>query len=81
MAETLFSIDVNKRLIWDYTWKKDEYQSPSFFKWYLSRVLNNRTYTDIKQIPLSIIRKYFNELNLSRKVEDFWKWYLKTIGE
>ncbi|MFH1859902.1 MAG: hypothetical protein ABH870_02645 [bacterium] len=76
MAKTLFSINVNKRLIWDYPWKEDEYQSSNFFNWYLSRVLNNGTYIDIRQIPLSIIREYLDKLNLSRKVEDFWKRYL-----
>lgn len=81
MAKTLFSINVNKRLIWDYPWKEDEYQSPNFFKWYLSRVLNNGTYNDVRQIPLSVIREYLSELNLSRKVEDFWKWYLEITGE
>ena len=55
MANTLFNIPVNKKLIWDYDFDEEEFQSERFFRWYLARVLDNGTSKDVAQIPFNII--------------------------
>jgi hypothetical protein len=76
MATTKYNIHINKELIWDYHFDEDEYNSDYFFKWYLTRILNNGTIKDIKNIPIEAIKKNFTELTLSSNVHKFWEWYL-----
>ena len=76
--QTLHGIEVNLKLVWDNEIKPEEIQTEEFFVWYLSRVLNNGNWEDIRRIPREVIRSYLGRLNLSRQVEQFWNWYLNT---
>jgi uncharacterized protein (UPF0248 family) len=75
MSETFYGIKVNKNLIWDYSFKEEDYKTEDFFFWYISRVLNNGNSKDVKTIPLDIIKDNLSKLNLSQKVKYFWYWY------
>lgn len=75
--KTIDNISVNKGLIWDYEFSEEEKKTPFFADWYLSRVLNNGNYSDIKEIPIELIKKKLNKLQLSRQIKKFWEWYFK----
>lgn len=79
MVTTKYNIPINKELIWDYHFEENEYKSDYFFKWYLTRILNNGTIKDIKTIPFTVIKENFTQLNLSSNIHKFWKWYLKLL--
>jgi len=79
VATTLFNIPVNEKLIWDYRFESQDFQTERFFKWYLARVLDHGTSRDIAQIPFEIIAKYLNSLRISRDVRAFWEWYFQTL--
>jgi len=72
-------IRFNKKLLWDYDIKEEDLAKEDVLIFYLSRMLNNGTIEDVSSIPLEFIEKYFDRLNLSRKVRKFWKWYLESI--
>jgi hypothetical protein len=55
MSATLYNIPVNEKLIWDYKFESQDYQTERFYKWYLARVLDNGTARDVTQIPFKII--------------------------
>lgn len=69
---------INKDLIWDYDIKESDLKNEDVLILYISRVLNNGTYYDVKNIPHSLILKYIDKLYLSKKVKNFWQWYLKS---
>ena len=79
MPNTLFNIPVNEKLIWDYHFEKEEFQTERFFKWYLARVLDNGTSKDVAQIPFKIILTYLSSLRISRDVKTFWEWYFQHL--
>lgn len=66
----------NKTLLWDYQITEEDLKNEETYIFYLSRVLNNGNYRDIKEVPLETIKKYLDRLHLSSKVRKFWEWYL-----
>ena len=81
VATTLFNIPVNEKLIWDYRFESQDFQTESFFKWYLARVLDHGTARDVAQIPYEIIAKYIGRIRISRDVRVFWEWYFHQFPE
>lgn len=79
MTRSLYDIPINERLIWDYQFEPDDFQTERFFKWYLARVLDHGTSRDIAQIPFEIIARYLSSLRISRDVRAFWEWYFQTL--
>lgn len=77
MKDTLYRIKINEGLLWDYEFSEEQYKTKEFFTWYLSRVLNNGNSNDLKTIPLNIIKKNLQNLNLSKKIRDFWEWFFQ----
>ena len=77
MKNTLYGIKVNEGLLWDYKFKEEDYKTKDFFVWYVSRVLNNGNSNDLKTIPLNIIKQNLQDLNLSKKMRDFWDWFFQ----
>ena len=75
MEQTLYEININKGLIWDYHFREEQYKTEKFFLWYLSRLLNNGNSKDIQSVPLNIIKENLIKLKLSNKVRHFWTWY------
>lgn len=74
--KTLYNIEVNKGLLWDYDFAPEKLQEESFFIWYLGRLLERGTAAEVKRIPLEIIAQYLERLRLSSRIRRFWKWYL-----
>ncbi len=66
----------NKTLLWDYQITEEDLKNEEIYIFYLSRVLNNGNYQDIKELPLETIKKYLGRLHLTSKVRKFWEWYL-----
>ena len=80
MKKTLYDIPVNEDLIWDYEWKKEEYKTEKFFKWYLARVLTYGTAKDLRHIDFKIIKKYLDDLiGVPKRIKEFWRWYLEKV--
>ncbi len=75
MITTLYNIPVNQKLIWDYQFEAHDFQTESFFTWYLARILDYGTARDVAQIPFKVIVKYLSSLRISRDVRAFWDWY------
>jgi hypothetical protein len=71
------AIKFNKRLFWDYDISNQDLEKEDVLIFYISRILNNGTIKDVKEIPIELIEKYIDRLNLSTKVRKFWEWYLK----
>lgn len=70
-------VKFNPKLFWDYEVTENILESEAGLIFYLSRVLNNGNFNDVKEIPLDLIKKYLDKLNLSRRVRKFWEWYLR----
>jgi len=81
METTLYNIAINEKLIWDYRFESQDFQTESFFKWYLARVMDYGTARDIAQVPFKIIVKYLSSLRISRDVRAFWEWYFQHLFE
>ena len=79
MIKTLHNVQVNPKLIWDYSFSDDELKSEAFFKWYLARVLNQGNSQDLRGIHFSVIEKYLPSLNLSSSTRRFWENYFGRI--
>lgn len=77
--KTLYGIEVNPALIWDYDFQPDQMQQEEFFVWYLGRLLEKGTAEEIKQVPPVVIAQYLDRLRISRRVRRFWRWYLQQI--
>ena len=75
--KTIDNIEINKALLWDYKFTEDELNTQFFADWYLARVLNNGNYSDVKNVPINLIRLKFDKIHLSRKVRFFCEWYFK----
>lgn len=63
--------------MWDYEITPEDLKREDVFILYLSRLLNNGSFQDIKEIPLETIKKYLDKLHLASKVRKFWLWYLR----
>jgi len=65
---TLHNIEVNKGLLWDYDFAPDEIQQESFFIWYLGRLLERGTATEVKRVPFQVIAQYLDRLHISSRI-------------
>lgn len=74
--KTLYNIDVNPGLLWDHYFSPEEYMTENFFAFYLARVLESGTVSEVRTISPAIIAQYLARLNLSGRVRKFWEWYL-----
>jgi hypothetical protein len=75
VPKTLYGIEVNETLIWDYDWCVEEYETERFFRWYLGRLLSSGTAKDVKTVPYVIISEYLDDLRLPGNVRAFWAGY------
>ena len=66
----------NRILFWDYEISEEDLKDDGVFIFYLSRILNNGCFQDIKEIPTEVIQQYLGKLHLSNRVRKFWEWYL-----
>jgi hypothetical protein len=74
--KTLYNIEVNPALLWDYDFVPEQMQEESFFIWYLGRLLDRGTAAEVKRIPPEVVAQYLERLSLPRRVRRFWQWYL-----
>jgi hypothetical protein len=79
MVKTFYNIPVNPKLMWDYSFSEEEFQTEAFFKWYLARVLNQGNRKDLRDISFSLIERYLPTLNISATTRRFWERYFKEI--
>jgi hypothetical protein len=47
VIKTIHNVPVNPELIWDYSFSEEGFQTETFFKWYLARVLNQGNSQDL----------------------------------
>ena len=66
---------VNRALIWDHPFTKKDYDTESFRRWYVVRVLTGGTHQDVADLGLDVIRRYLPDLWLPAAIQDFWEWY------
>ncbi len=76
--KTLYEIQVNPALLWDYEFRQEEFRTEDFFVWYLGRQLDNGTFDEVRAIPHEVIAKYLDRLRICRRVREFWKWFLNA---
>jgi len=50
--KTLYNIEINPALLWDYDFSPEQMQEESFFIWYLGRLLDSGTAAEVKRIPI-----------------------------
>ena len=77
--KTLYNIEVNPDLIWDHDFQPHQFRDEEFFIWYLGRLLEKGTAAEVKRIPLDVIAQYLDRLRVSRRVRQFWEWYLREM--
>jgi hypothetical protein len=75
--KTLYDIEVNPGLLWDYDFSPSELQKENFFILYLGRLLERGTAAEVKCIPREIIARYLDRLSVPQRIRRFWKWYLQ----
>ncbi|MEK7398728.1 MAG: hypothetical protein AAB116_17485 [Candidatus Poribacteria bacterium] len=68
----------NKKLLWDYDISESDLEKEDVYMLYVSRVLNNGTIDEVREIPLEFIEKHLDDLNLSSRVKKFWEWHIKN---
>ena len=74
--KTLYNIEVNPGLLWDYNFSPTEIEQENFFIWYLGRLLERGTAAEVKRIPTEVVARYLERLSIPRRVRRFWQWYL-----
>jgi hypothetical protein len=74
--KTLYDIEINPALLWDYDFSPEQMQEENFFIWYLGRLLDRGTAAEVKRIHLEVIARYLEHLSIPRRVRRFWQWYL-----
>ena len=79
MIKTIHNVPVNPELIWDYSFSDEEFQTETFFKWYLARVLNQGNRHDLRGISFALIEHYLPMLNISNTTRRFWERYFREI--
>ena len=79
MKKTIHNVSVNTDLIWDYAFSEEEFQTETFFKWYLARVLNQGNSQDLRGISFALIERYLPMLNISNPTRRFWERYFREI--
>ncbi|MDI6767288.1 MAG: hypothetical protein QME52_10745 [Bacteroidota bacterium] len=78
---------VNKNLLWDYDWKKSEFESEEFKCWYIARVLMRGTMKDIRDVGIPLIKEYLPKITVSLRIREYWEFYfsrpsaIKKYGE
>jgi hypothetical protein len=72
-------VKFNPRLIWDYDITEKDLEREDVLLFYISRVLNRGTMSDIHGIPLELIEKNLDRLLISRRIRRFWEWYFGTV--
>lgn len=75
--QTLYGIQVNRGLLWDYDFSPEKLQDEAFFIWYLGRLLERGTADEVKRIPHEIIIRYLDRLSIPDRIRRFWNWYLR----
>ena len=75
--KTLYGIEVNPGLLWDYEFSPDNLQEEGFFIWYLGRLLERGTADEVKHLPREIVARYLDRLSIPHRIRRFWKWYLE----
>jgi hypothetical protein len=75
--KTLYGIEVNRGLLWDYDFSPQQLNEDSFFVFYLSRLLERGTADEVKALPRDIISRYLDRLTIPRNIRRFWEWYLE----
>ena len=75
--KTLYDVEINPALMWDYAFSPAEMREERFFIWYLGRLLERGTAAEVKRIPREAIAQYLERLSLSQRVRRFWQWYLQ----
>lgn len=78
MMKTLHNIEVNPALLWDYEFSQADIEKESFLIWYLGRLLESGTAAEVKRLPIAVIARYLERLNISLRVRHFWEWYIKN---
>ena len=73
---TLYGIEVNPGLFWDYNLTNEKLTTEEFLTFYLGRILERGTAREVKQIPTDVIRTYLDRLTIPSRVRKFWEWYL-----
>ena len=76
--KTLYDVEVNRGLLWDYEFSAEKLSSEEFFAFYLGRLLERGTANEVKRIPKDIIAKYLDRLSIPARVREFWQWYLSS---
>lgn len=79
MMKTLYDIEVNPVLLWDYHFTPEEMQHESFFVWYLGRLLERGTAAEVKHIPRDVVARYLDRLHVSTRIRRFWEWYVRQV--
>jgi hypothetical protein len=74
--KTLYDIDVNPGMLWDYEFSREKLNNEEFFVFYLGRLLDAGTADEVRRIPREVIAQYLDRLSLSSRVRKFWEWYL-----
>ena len=75
--KTLYDLEINPALLWDYKFAPEEMQAENFFIWYLGRLLERGTAAEVKRLPREVVAKYLDRVSVSRRVRRFWEWYLQ----
>ncbi len=70
-------LKIHRELLWDYDLKPEDLEREDVRIFYISRVLNQGTVQEVRDIPIALIRHYLKRLNLTPDVRRFWEWYLK----
>jgi len=69
---------INKKLLWDYDISDENLDKDDVYMLYVSRVLNNGTISEVREIPIEFIEKHLNDLHLSSRVRKFWEWHIRN---
>jgi hypothetical protein len=69
-------VRVRKELVWDYDIPDDPESDEGFMAVYVARVLDRGTADDIRSLGVETIRRYLDVAPASRKVIEFWRWWL-----
>ena len=70
-------MNVNTHLIWDYSFSPHEYKQDSFKRWYIARVLMRGGIEEIRGVGVDNIRHYLSQLNIPKRIREFWEWYFE----
>jgi hypothetical protein len=78
MGRTRYDIEVFPELLWDYAVPEDRWLTEEFFRFYLSRLLNEGTSREVRAVPYGVIRAYLPRLSLRADVRRLWESFFRT---